>query len=222
MRLRTRLNLVVAALSAAFVTALIAAEVQSARFRCVKRSRQRIAWPPSCSGRLAAVYSAIGGPGSGAQFVHRLGRVRANEVSSYRRPEKSCIARRRRQGRPRGAGLVCAPSAPIGEKVSSARWRTAWSSKRSRRARCSMPGTTSEGFSSWPLSCSVVVNGLAFWSGDHALGAYFQSSRTASGTHAAGRPCIPAATARGFRSARDRRRLQPYGASGRGQGAGGA
>jgi two-component system, NarL family, sensor histidine kinase UhpB len=80
MRLRTRLNLVVAALSAAFVTVLIAAEIQSTResVREEIEAANRVA--SHLLGRLAAVYSTIGGPDLVLQFLEQLGRVRANEV----------------------------------------------------------------------------------------------------------------------------------------------
>jgi two-component system, NarL family, sensor histidine kinase UhpB len=81
MRLRTRLNLVVGALSAAFVIVLIAAEVQSTRnsVREEIEAANRVA--SQLLGRLAAVYSQVGGPDMVLQFLQQLGRVRANEVS---------------------------------------------------------------------------------------------------------------------------------------------
>jgi two-component system sensor histidine kinase UhpB len=81
MRLRTRLNFVVAALSAAFLIVLIGAEVQSARssVREEIEAANRVAL--QLLGRLAAVYSQVGGPDLVLQFLRQLGRVRANEVS---------------------------------------------------------------------------------------------------------------------------------------------
>jgi two-component system, NarL family, sensor histidine kinase UhpB len=81
MRLRTRLNLVVAGLSAAFLIVLIAAEVQSTRnsVREEIEAANRVA--SQLLGRLAAVYSQVGGPDLVLQFLQRLGRVRANEIS---------------------------------------------------------------------------------------------------------------------------------------------
>src|ERR1700678_3780154 len=81
MRLRTRLNLVVGALSAAFVIVLIAAEVQSTRnsVREEIEAANRVA--SQLLGRLAAVYSQVGGPDLVLQFLQQLGRVRSNEVS---------------------------------------------------------------------------------------------------------------------------------------------
>jgi two-component system sensor histidine kinase UhpB len=81
MRLRTRLNLVVAALSAAFVIVLIAAEIQGTRnsVREEIEAANRVA--SQLLSRLAAAYSRDGGPELVLQFLRQLGRVRANEVS---------------------------------------------------------------------------------------------------------------------------------------------
>ena len=81
MRLRTRLNLVVAALSGAFVLVLIAAEIQATResVREEIEAANRVA--SQLLGQLAVLYSKIGGPDLVLQFLDQLGRVRANEVS---------------------------------------------------------------------------------------------------------------------------------------------
>jgi two-component system sensor histidine kinase UhpB len=80
MKLRTQLNLVISALSAAFVIVLIAAEVQSTQqsVREEIEAANRVA--SQLLGQLASVYSTIGGPDLVLEFVRRLGRVRANEV----------------------------------------------------------------------------------------------------------------------------------------------
>jgi two-component system sensor histidine kinase UhpB len=80
MKLRTQLNLVISALSAAFVIVLIAAEVQSTQesVREEIEAANRVA--SQLLGQLASVYSTIGGPDMVMQFVRQLGRVRANEV----------------------------------------------------------------------------------------------------------------------------------------------
>jgi len=62
MRLRTRLNLVVAALSAAFVIVLIAAEFQSTRTSVREEIEAANRVASQLLGRLAAVYSRVGGP----------------------------------------------------------------------------------------------------------------------------------------------------------------
>ncbi len=80
MKLRTQLNLVISALSAAFVIVLIAAEVQSTQqsVREEIEAANRVA--SQLLGQLASVYSTIGGPDLVLEFVRQLGRIRANEV----------------------------------------------------------------------------------------------------------------------------------------------
>jgi two-component system sensor histidine kinase UhpB len=75
------LNLVVAALSAAFVIVLIAAEVQSTRASVREEIEAANRVASQLLGRLAAVYSRVGGPDLVLQFLQQLGRVRANEVT---------------------------------------------------------------------------------------------------------------------------------------------
>jgi two-component system sensor histidine kinase UhpB len=75
------LNLVVAALSAAFVIVLIAAEVESTRTSVREEIEAANRVASQLLGRLAEVYSRVGGPDLVLQFLHQLGRVRANEVS---------------------------------------------------------------------------------------------------------------------------------------------
>src|SRR5882762_6688680 len=81
MRLRTRLNLVVAGLSATFVIVLIAAEIQSTRasIREEIEAANRVA--SQLLGQLASIYSNVGGPDLVLQFLRQTGHVRANEVS---------------------------------------------------------------------------------------------------------------------------------------------
>ncbi len=83
MRLRTRLNLVVTGLSAAFVVVLIAAEIQGMRdsVREETEAANRIA--SQFLGRTTAMYSNVGGSDAVLQFLRQLGHVRANEVSLY-------------------------------------------------------------------------------------------------------------------------------------------
>jgi two-component system sensor histidine kinase UhpB len=81
MRLRTRLNLVVAGLSASFVIVLIAAEIQSSRasIREEIEAANRVA--SQLLGQLASIYSNVGGPDLVLQFLQQTGRVRSNEVT---------------------------------------------------------------------------------------------------------------------------------------------
>lgn len=81
MKLRTRLNLVVAGLTAAFVIVLIAAQLRTARASV----REEIAAANLVAAQLlrplAMVYSREGGPRLLLEFLEDLGRVRANEIT---------------------------------------------------------------------------------------------------------------------------------------------
>lgn len=81
MRLLTRLNFVVAGLSAAFVIVLIAAEIQSNRASVREEIEAANRVAAQLLGRLASIYSNVGGPDLVLQFLQQLGRVRANEVT---------------------------------------------------------------------------------------------------------------------------------------------
>jgi two-component system sensor histidine kinase UhpB len=80
MRLRTRLNLVVAALSAAFVIVLIAAEIEATRDSVREETEAAHRVASLLLGQLTTLYSQIGGPDLVLQFLHQLGRVRSNDV----------------------------------------------------------------------------------------------------------------------------------------------
>jgi two-component system sensor histidine kinase UhpB len=80
MTLRTRLNLVVAGLSAAFVVVLLAAQIQSARASVREEIEAANRVAAQLLGRLAGIYSTVGGPDVVLQFLQQLGRVRANEI----------------------------------------------------------------------------------------------------------------------------------------------
>ena len=81
MKLRTRLNLVVAGLTALFVAVLCVAEVRSTRdsVREEIEAANRVA--SQLLGRLAAIYSREGGTDLTLQFLQQLGRVRANDIT---------------------------------------------------------------------------------------------------------------------------------------------
>jgi two-component system, NarL family, sensor histidine kinase UhpB len=80
MKLRTRLNLVVAGLTAAFVIVLISAEIQATRssIREEIEAANRVA--SQLLGRLALIYSSEGGPALVVPFLQQLGHVRANDL----------------------------------------------------------------------------------------------------------------------------------------------
>jgi two-component system sensor histidine kinase UhpB len=80
MKLRTRLNLVVAGLTGVFVVVLIAAQIQNTRASVREEivAANRVA--AQLMGRLAGIYSREGGPDLVLQFLDQLGRVRSNEI----------------------------------------------------------------------------------------------------------------------------------------------
>jgi two-component system sensor histidine kinase UhpB len=83
MKLRSRLNLVVAGLTAAFVIVLISAEIQATRssIREEIEAANRVA--AQLLGRLAFIYSIEGGPELVLPFLQQLGHVRANNIELH-------------------------------------------------------------------------------------------------------------------------------------------
>jgi two-component system, NarL family, sensor histidine kinase UhpB len=80
MKLRTRLNIVVAGLTAAFVVVLIAAQLENARASVREEIHAANRVASQLLGRLAGIYSREGGPELLLQFLQQLGRVRANDI----------------------------------------------------------------------------------------------------------------------------------------------
>jgi two-component system sensor histidine kinase UhpB len=80
MKLRTRLNLVVAGVTAAFVLVLISAEIQATRasIREEIEAANRVA--AQLLGRLAYIYSSVGGPQMVLPFLQQVGHIRANDL----------------------------------------------------------------------------------------------------------------------------------------------
>lgn len=80
MKLRTRLNLVVAGLTATFVIVLLSIEIQTARASVREETEAANRAASALLGRLAAIYSRAGGPDLLLQFLQQLGRVHANDI----------------------------------------------------------------------------------------------------------------------------------------------
>ncbi len=80
MKLRTRLNLVVAGLTATFVAVLIAAKIEDQRSSVSEEIEAANRVGAQLLGALAAEYSNDGGPEAVLQFLQQLGHVRANEI----------------------------------------------------------------------------------------------------------------------------------------------
>lgn len=81
MKLRTRLNLVVAGLTATFVLVLIGGEILAARESVREETEAANRAASQLLGRLAAIYSREGGPQLLLQFLEQLGRVHANDIT---------------------------------------------------------------------------------------------------------------------------------------------
>jgi len=80
MKLRTRLNLIVAGLTAAFVAVLLVAEIQNTRVSVREEIEAANRVASQLLGRLATIYSREGGADLLRQFLEQLGRVRANDI----------------------------------------------------------------------------------------------------------------------------------------------
>jgi two-component system sensor histidine kinase UhpB len=81
MKLRTRLNLVVAGLTATFVVVLTAEEIRSSRLSLREEIAAANRVASQLLGRLAAIYSQEGGADRVLVFLGELGRVRANDIT---------------------------------------------------------------------------------------------------------------------------------------------
>jgi len=80
MKLRTRLNLIVAGLTAMFVVVLIVAEIEDSRSSVSEEVEAANRVASQLLGRLATIYSREGGSTTVLQFMQQLGHVRANNV----------------------------------------------------------------------------------------------------------------------------------------------
>jgi two-component system sensor histidine kinase UhpB len=80
MKLLTRLNLIVAGLTATFVIVLIYAEIQDTRSSVSEEVEAANRVGSQLLGRLAAIYSREGDSETVRQFLEQLGHVRANDV----------------------------------------------------------------------------------------------------------------------------------------------
>lgn len=102
MKLRTRLNLVVAGLTASFFIALILLEFQASRASIREESEAANRVAAQLLGRLTMIYSVEGGPQLALRFLQQTGHVRSNDIvlrgltgpDLYRSPEPSYKAGR--------------------------------------------------------------------------------------------------------------------------------
>jgi two-component system sensor histidine kinase UhpB len=172
MKLRTRLNLVVAGLTAAFVVVLILAEIQATRssIREEIEAANRVA--AQLLGRLALIYSSEGGPQLALQFLQQTGHVRSNDIV-LRSTEGDVLYR------------SPPPSYKAGREAPS--WFTRLMAPEPVKYTFTLPGSvelTVQANSSRSVLDSwdglkrlfafaavmlVIVNGLAFWTVERAL-----------------------------------------------------
>jgi len=80
MKLRTRLNLVVAGLTAVFVGVLLAEEIQNTRTSVREEIEAANGVASQLLGRLAFIYSRTGGTAVVEAFLRQLGHIRANDI----------------------------------------------------------------------------------------------------------------------------------------------
>jgi len=81
MKLRTRLNLVVAGLTVTFVVVLIGEEIRGTRLSLREEIAAGNRVASQLLGGLAAIYSREGGADQVHRFLDELGRVRANDIT---------------------------------------------------------------------------------------------------------------------------------------------
>jgi len=81
MKLRTRLNLVVAGLTAVFVGVLLGEEIQNTRTSVREEIEAANAVASQLLGRLAFIYSRAGGTEVVEEFLVQLGHIRANDIT---------------------------------------------------------------------------------------------------------------------------------------------
>jgi two-component system, NarL family, sensor histidine kinase UhpB len=166
------LNLVVAALSAAFLIVLIAAELQNARASVREEIEAANRVASQLLGRLAAVYSRVGGPDLVLQFLQQLGRVRANEVSLqtasgqvlYRSPPATYKAGREA---PAWFAQLLAPQQAIYTLALPGGIMLLVQAQPSRAVLDAWDEITR--LAAIAAGMFVIVNGLAFWSVKRAL-----------------------------------------------------
>ena len=172
MKLRTRLNLVVAGLTAVFVAVLLTEEIQSTRSSVREEIEAANGVASQLLGRLAVIYSRAGGTEVVLQFLTQLGHIRANDI----------ILRT-----PAGEILYTSPPATYKAGHEAPAWFTHLMSPQTARHTFPLPGGAQLVVQAQPsraildawdditelltiaVVMLVVVNGLAFWSVKRAL-----------------------------------------------------
>ncbi len=172
MKLRTRLNLVVAGLTAVFVAVLLTEEIQNTRSSVREEIEAANGVASQLLGRLAVIYSRTGGTQVVLQFLQQLGHIRANDI----------ILRT-----PAGEVLYTSPPPTYKAGHEAPAWFAHLIAPQTARHTFPLPGgaqlvvqaqASRAILDAWDditelLSVAVImlvaVNGLAFWSVDRAL-----------------------------------------------------
>src|SRR5215470_5529727 len=172
MKLRTRLNLVVAGLTITFAVVLLAEEIRSTRLSLREEitAAERVA--SQLLGRLAANYSRDGGADQVHQFLDELGRVRANDITLeteagevlYRSPPATYKAGRTA---PAWFSRLLAPDAPRNVFALPGAVRLTVQAEVSRAVLDAWDDLLR--LAAFAAAMLVVVNGLALWLVDRAL-----------------------------------------------------
>jgi two-component system sensor histidine kinase UhpB len=172
MKLRTRLNLVVAGLTAVFVAVLLFEEIQNTRSSVREEIEAANGVASQLLGRLAVIYSRAGGTDVVLQFLRQLGHIRANDI----------ILRT-----PAGEILYSSPPPTYKAGREAPAWFTHLMAPQTARHTFPLPGGAQLVVQAQPsraivdawdditelltiaVIMLVVVNGLAFWSVKRAL-----------------------------------------------------
>lgn len=172
MKLRTRLNLVVACLTAVFLGVLLNEEIQNTRNSVREEIEAANGVASQLLGRLAVIYSRAGGTEVVLQFLQQLGHIRANDI----------ILRS-----PSGEILYTSPPATYKAGHQAPDWFTHLIAPHAARHIYPLPGGAQLVVEAQPSRAIldawddinklltlatimfVVANGLAFWSVQRAL-----------------------------------------------------
>ena len=172
MKLRTRLNLVVAGLTVTFAVVLTAEELRSTRLSLHEEITAGNRVASQLLGRLAAIYSREGGADQVHQFLDELGRLRANDVTLeteggevlYRSPPPTYKAGRTA---PAWFSQLLAPEVPSNVFALPGGERLVVQPEVSRAVLDAWDDLVR--LLSIAVAMLVVVNGLALWLVDRAL-----------------------------------------------------
>src|SRR6476620_11170096 len=172
MKLRTRLNLVVAGLTVTFVVVLIGEEIRGTRLSLREEIAAGNRLASQLLSGLAAIYSREGGADQVHRFLDELGRVRANDITLeseagevlYRSPPATYKAGREA---PAWFSRLLAPDAPHNVFALPGGARLTVQAEVSRAVLDAWDDLLR--LAAFAAAMLVFVNGLALWLVDRAL-----------------------------------------------------